>query len=80
MAEDSIASDALFVLRAKVRQARAMSPEAKFRAGPELFAEECQRMKEQLRNENSDASEEEVHRLLVDSLKRQRKLDEMYGR
>ena len=41
MADDSIASDALFVLRAKVRQARAMSPEAKFRAGADLFEEAC---------------------------------------
>ena len=41
MADDSIASDALFVLRAKVRQARTMSEEAKFKAGGDLFEDAC---------------------------------------
>ena len=39
--ESTIASDARFAERAKVRQARAMSPEMKFRAGADLFEEAC---------------------------------------
>ena len=39
--EATIADDALFVERAKIRQARAMSPEMKFRAGADLFEEAC---------------------------------------
>jgi hypothetical protein len=39
--EKSIISDALAADLAKVRQARRMSPEMKFRAGSELFEEAC---------------------------------------
>ncbi len=39
--EAMIASDARFAERAKVRQARAMSPWMKFRAGADLFEEAC---------------------------------------
>ena len=39
--EATIASDARFAERAKIRQARAMSPEMKFRAGADLFEEAC---------------------------------------
>lgn len=40
--EAKILSDARFVNRAKIRQAKAMSPEMKFRAGGDLFEEACQ--------------------------------------
>ena len=36
-----IASDARFAERAKIRQARAMPPWLKFRAGADLFEEAC---------------------------------------
>lgn len=36
-----IASDARFAEMAKIRQARAMSPWMKFRAGADLFEEAC---------------------------------------
>ena len=39
--ETSIASDARFADLAKVRQARRLSPEMKFRAGSDLFEEAC---------------------------------------
>jgi hypothetical protein len=39
--EAKILSDARFGARAKIRQARAMSPEMKFRAGGDLFVEAC---------------------------------------
>ena len=39
--EDIIRNDALASDLAKVKQARAMSPEMKFRAGYELFEEAC---------------------------------------
>lgn len=77
MADDSIASDALFVLRAKIRQARAMSEEARVLAGPQLFFGVCQRMKEGLRDENPAALEADIHRLLLERLKRLRKLEEL---
>lgn len=37
----AIMSDARFAERAKIRQARAMSPWMKFRAGADLFEEAC---------------------------------------
>jgi hypothetical protein len=39
---EGIASDARFADLAKVRQARLLSPEMKFRAGCDLFEEACQ--------------------------------------
>ena len=77
MADDSIASDALFVLRAKIRQARAMSEESRVLAGPQLFSGVCQRMKEGLRDENPGVPENDIHRLLLQRLKRLRKLDKL---
>jgi hypothetical protein len=40
--DERIASDARFADLAKVRQARRLSPEMKFRAGSDLFEEACQ--------------------------------------
>ena len=39
-----IADDARAAFRAKVRQARAMTPEEKFRAGAEIFEDSCRWM------------------------------------
>jgi len=39
--EQSIMADAVAAEQAKVRQARRMTPEMKFRAGSELFEEAC---------------------------------------
>jgi len=39
--EMAITSDARFAQLAKIRQARALSPEMKFRAGGDLFEEAC---------------------------------------
>lgn len=39
--EEMISADAKLVARAKIRQARAMTPEMKFRAGSDLFEEAC---------------------------------------
>jgi hypothetical protein len=40
--DERIASDARFANLAKVRQARRMTPEMRFRAGSDLFEEACQ--------------------------------------
>jgi len=39
--DERIVSDARFAALAKVRQARRLSPEMKFRAGSDLFEEAC---------------------------------------
>jgi hypothetical protein len=59
----------------KVRQARAMSEEERVLAGPRLFAGVCERMKEGLRDQNPEANEPEIHRLLLRNLKRLRKIE-----
>ena len=40
--EAEVAEDSQFALMAKIRQARRLTPGAKFRAGGELFEEACQ--------------------------------------
>lgn len=66
--EDRIADDALFALRAKVKQARAMTPEEKFRAGAELFEESCRWVEAGIAARFPDASPEERERRLKDQL------------
>jgi len=73
--EERIASDARFADLAKVRQARLMSEEERMLAGPRLFAGVCERMKEGLRDEQPEATDEEIHRLLLLRLTRLRKLE-----
>lgn len=73
--DERIADDALFALRAKVRQARAMTAEERMLAGPQLFAGVCERMKEGLRDENPRLPEREIHHLLLKRLSRIRKLE-----
>lgn len=73
--DERIASDARFADLAKVRQARLMSEEERVLAGPRLFAGVCERMKEGLRDERQNATEEEIHRLLLQRLSRLRKIE-----
>ena len=70
--DDRIADDALFALKAKVRQARAMSPQMKFRAGADLFEEACLWTMAGIKARMPNASEQER----LDQLKRQLKLRE----
>lgn len=60
---------------AKVRQARAMSAQERFLAGPRLFAGVCDRMKEGLRDDHPDSSEDEIHRLLLARFGKLRKVE-----
>lgn len=69
----SSTADAIWL--AKVRQARSMTEEDRVLAGPRLFAGVCERMKEGLRDENPEANEPEIHRLLLRNLKRLRKIE-----
>lgn len=73
--DERIASDARFADLAKVRQARTMSEEERVLAGPRLFAGVCDRMKEGLRDECPDATDEGIHQLLLRRLSRLRKLE-----
>jgi hypothetical protein len=75
--EAKILSDARFVTRAKIRQARAMSADERILAGPRLFAGVCKRMKESLRDENPGVDESGIHQML---LKRLTILDKLEGR
>lgn len=70
--DDRIASDALFALRAKVRQARMMTPQMKFRAGAELFEEACLWTMAGIKARMPNSSEQDR----IDQLKRQLKLQE----
>jgi hypothetical protein len=73
--DERIASDARFSALAKVRQARMMSGEERVLAGPRLFAGVCERMKEGLRDENPEVDDEGIHQMLLQRLKRLRKLE-----
>ena len=52
-----------------------MAAEERVLAVPRLFAGVCERMKEGLRDEHPDATEEEIHSLLLQRLACLRKLD-----
>lgn len=69
------ASTARAIWLAKVRQARAMSAQERFLAGPRLFNGVCERMKEALRDDHPASSEEEIHRLLLDRFAKLRKVE-----
>lgn len=69
------ASTADAIWLAKVRLARSMSEEERVLEGPRLFAGVCERMKEGLRDQNPEANEAEIHRLLLRNLKRLRKIE-----
>ena len=57
--EDRIADDARAAFRAKVRQARAMTPEEKFSAGAELFEDSCRWVEAGIAARFPDSSPEE---------------------
>lgn len=59
----------------KVRQAREMSFEDKFLAGPRLFDLACRLMRDGIRMQYPDADDAEVERLLDERLALQRRLE-----
>jgi hypothetical protein len=63
--DERIASDARFAALAKVRQARMLSPEMKFRAGAELFEEACQWTLAGIANRFPESSESERRKKLL---------------
>ena len=52
----------------KVRQARAMTPEQKLLAGPQLFDHVCRIMRDGIRHQHPDADERRVTELLRERL------------
>ena len=60
----------------KVRQARQMSFEDKLLAGRQLFESVCRRMKDGIRMQFPDASEDDVHRILRERLEINRQLED----
>jgi hypothetical protein len=63
------------VFRAKVEQARRMTPEEKLLAGPRLFDRMCRVMRDGIRFQFPDASPEEVERILRERLEIARRLE-----
>ncbi len=66
---ENIASDARFADMAKIRQARAMSPGMKFRAGGDLFEEACQWSLAGLAARFPSLTDRELHEKLRQHLK-----------
>ena len=64
------------IYREKVERARRMSPEEKFWAGAELFAEACERMKWGIRHQFPGADDGEVMRILRKRLAKLDRLEE----
>ena len=64
------------IFRSKVLRARQQRPEEKLCAGIELFAEVCDRMRDGIRWQFPQASNDEVERILRERLRRVRQLDE----
>lgn len=62
--DEQIASDARFADLAKVRQARRLSPEMKFKAGSDLFEEACQWTLAGIRSRFPHASDSECREKL----------------
>jgi hypothetical protein len=60
---------------AKVRLAKSMAEEERVLAGPRLFSGVCERMKEGLRDDHVEATESEIHGLLLRRLKRLARLE-----
>lgn len=62
--------------RERILRARATPPEEKLVDGPRLFDRMCRTMKDGIRMQYPDATEEEVQRILVERLEISRKLEE----
>ena len=65
--------DALY--REELREARAMSPDAKILAGQQLFEGACRITLAGIRNQNPGASEEQCREILRQRLELQRRLE-----
>ncbi len=65
------------IYRAKVLQARAMSPDEKVLAGIQLFELACEITRAGIRSENPDADEAEVEAILASRLALRRRLENM---
>lgn len=74
--EEVIVNDARATFLAKVRQARAMTPEEKFRAGAELFEESCRWVEAGIAARFPDAGPED----LAIRLRKQLELADRLGR
>ena len=72
---DRIADDARFALLAKVRQARMMSPGAKFASGAELFDEACAWNLAGIEAQRPGASEAEKKQELLRRLELAQRID-----
>ena len=62
--------------REELREARAMTPEDKVRAGQQLFESACRMTLAGIHNQNPDASEEQCLEILRQRLVYQRRLEE----
>jgi hypothetical protein len=62
--------------REELREARAMAPEEKVRAGQQLFESACRVTLAGIRNQNPGASEDQCLEILRQRLRLQRKLEE----
>jgi hypothetical protein len=62
------------LLRERIERARHEDPAEKMWAGPRLFSEACERMKDGIRWRHPEANEEEVMEILRQQLKLQEKL------
>ena len=66
--------DQLF--RERILRARATPPEEKLSDGPRLFDRLCRTMKDGIRTQFPNATEEDVRRILIERLEIARKLEE----
>jgi hypothetical protein len=66
-------ADAIY--RERVERARRTPPEEKLLDGPRLFDLSCKIMKDGIRDQFPDASEERVHEILVERLRLLRRLE-----
>jgi hypothetical protein len=76
--DDTIQPLADAIYRSKVLRARAAPLSKKMGWGCELYMEACGRMRAGIRIQHPDATQEQVHQLLIGRLNRLRKLHE-YG-
>jgi hypothetical protein len=62
--------------RERILRARAMPPEEKLLAGPRLFEQACEIMKDKIRRQFPDAEEACVDAILIEIIKFYRRLDQ----
>jgi hypothetical protein len=66
------------IYRERVLRARLMSPEEKILAGPQLFDYACRIARDGIRDQNPDATDEQVETILLQRLALRQRL-EVYG-